>query len=204
MKHGRMTKNQENQIYKFVADLLVNRKSEVVNVSGRYSPQKICDLIMGELGLKYSTTSVAVLLKKDVTKYQDTKPAMNEDIRDINKNLNMLDSIMNDPLAKSADKIKASQAYSGLMKTKLQYEQAISDSDIRKAETLKPVYDVKFGHYRAVRMTCPKCKHVFNDIPGKEKKDDVKSDEQLQFKSGNGQSTLEKSTEKKDGDKDDK
>ena len=187
MQPFRPTKQQHDMIYSFIAELVHNRNSEVTNKSGKVSPNMVIKLTHDELGIDLSKQTVIRILKKDLSKVKDKRPISNENIKDIIKQLNVLDGIIGDVNSKPNDKIRASGAYSNLMKTKLAWEKQSAEIDIRKAETLRPIYTCNFGHYNSALKKCPKCGYKFYDVPGKEKKEEDKPF----FKAGSGQATIE-------------
>lgn len=182
-------------MYTFIAQLVYNRADEIVGTTGNPSPAKITKLIQEELGLYLSKQAIIRILKKDLGKWKDVRPAMNEDIKDIISQLNTIKSIIKDNDATASARTRAANAYSNLMKTKLAWEKQIADVALRQAEVERPIYELRMGKYKSVSIKCPKCGNRFYDIPAKDKDtvENTKKDstEKMEFKSGDGQATLE-------------
>lgn len=194
---GRLEQKTQNALYNFIAQLVYNRADEVAKKDGKPSPAIIGRLITEELGLYLSKQAIIRILKKDLNKWKDVRPAMNDDIKDIISQLNTMKSIIKDEDATASARTRAANAYSNLMKTKLAWEKQVADMEFRKAEVERPVYELRMGKYKSVAVTCPKCRHKFYNIPAKDQ-DSVekakKDSEKLEFKSGEGQATLEEVT----------
>jgi hypothetical protein len=183
----------QNALYTFIAQLVYNRAEEIANSSNKPSPAKIAKLIKEELGLTLSIQAIIRILKKDLSKWKDVRPAMNDDIKDIKSQLDTMKAIISDKDATPSARTRAANAYSNLMKTKLAWEKQIDDVALRQAEIERPTYELRMGAYKTIAVTCPKCRHKFYNMPAKSK-DSVDSDKK-EFKAGEGQATPEEATE---------
>ena len=188
---GRLETKTQNALYTFIAQLVYNRPTEVAGKTGKPSAVKIGKLIKDELGFSLSEQAIYRILKKDLSKWKDVRPAMNDDIKDIISQLNTMKALISDKEATPSARTRAANAYSNLMKTKLAWEKQIADVALRQAEIERPTYELKMGAYKSVAVKCPKCKHKFYNIPDADKKEEDKKDV---YKSGEGQATLEEAT----------
>ena len=186
---GRLDSKTQNALYTFIAQLVYNRADEIANSSNNPSPVKIQKAIKEELGLRLSEQAIYRILKKDLSKWKDVRPAMNDDIKDIISQLNTMKAIISDVDATPSARTRAANAYSNLMKTKLAWEKQLDDVALRQAEIERPTYELRMGKYKSVSVKCPKCGNVFYDIPDKQK-DDEKENTKKTFESGKGQATL--------------
>ena len=189
---GRLETKTQNALYTFIAQLVYNRADEVAGKTGKPSAVKIGKLITEELGLSLSQQAIFRILKKDLSKWKDVRPAMNADIKDIISQLNTMKSIIKDDEATASARTRAANAYSNLMKTKLAWEKQVADMEFRKAEIERPTYEVRMGKYKSCSVKCPKCGNVFYDIPAKDQ--DTVEKTKKEFEAGKGQATLEEST----------
>lgn len=190
---GRLETKTQNTLYTYIAQLVYNRAEEISNSSNKPSPATIKKLIKEELGLTLSIQAIIRILKKDLSKWKDVRPAINDDVKDIKSQLDIMKALINDKEATPSARTRAANAYSNLMKTKLAWEKQIDDVALRQAEIERPTYELRMGAYKSIAMTCPKCRHKFYNIPAKSK--DSVENETKEFKSGKGQATLEEATE---------
>lgn len=163
---ARRTKQEVIQIKRFIAELLINRTSEVMGSSkSGYSPSKIQKLVEDELGITVSENTIVQYLDEgDLDKYSGIpKPEDNENLQDLKKRINIAKSIASDKGAKTSDRTKALNSYNSLMKTMLKYEKVLAEERLRKAEVTRPIYKIEFGHFDCTHKVCPKCHHVFLD-----------------------------------------
>ena len=190
---GRLEVETQKALYTFIAQLVYNRADEIANSSNKPSPAKINVLIKEELGLELSKQAIIRILKKDLSKWRDIRPAMNADIKEIISQINTMKSLINDKTATASARTRAANTYSNLMKTKLAWEKQIADVALRQAEVSRPTYELKMGAYKSVAVKCPKCGHKFYNIPSN-KKDDEEKTKKDKYEAGNGQATLEEAT----------
>lgn len=173
---GRLELKTQNALYTFIAQLVYNRADEIISEkTGKPSPSIIGKLITEELGLKLSKEAIIRILRKDLNKWKDVRPAMSDDIKDIITQLTVIKSIIEDDTATASARTRAANAYSNLMKTKLAWEKQVSDMEFRKAEIERPTYELKMGAYKSVSVKCPKCGNKFYNIPDKDQDIDEKA-----------------------------
>lgn len=175
-----------------MASLVYKRIDEVANRDGNPSATKVGKLITEELGYTLSKQAIFRLLKKDLSRYKDVREKTDIDILDIVKQLNIVKSILDDTTATASSRTRAANAYSNLMKTKLAFKKQLSEVALKQAEVERPIYELRLGKYKSVSVKCPKCGNRFYDIPAKDK--DTVENTKKEFKSGEGQSTLEEAT----------
>lgn len=178
---GRLTSQEQDALYRAIADFVYNKQSEVTNESGKVSTTKLQRRLKEFYGIDVKLQSLTNILKKNLKPYIEKRPTSDSNIKDLEAALGAAKGIINDPETKPTAKNGAMNAYSNLMKTKLAWEKQLMEIKLQEAEKDRPIYKVRFGHFKSVESKCPKCGHKFYDIPGQkkdeEKKPFIKADE---------------------------
>jgi rubrerythrin len=197
----RKRKGESIRIKKYIAKLLRDKPSEICNKDGKVSPTIISKIVSKDLNLSINRNTVAQYLKEDLEKYLEiSSMEHNEQIIEYNELMKTAKEIWDDKNEGGTVRAKAMHSYlrAKLQKEKLQ--ERLMEESLKQAEVKKPTYLVTFRP-ASIKTRCPKCGHVFYDIPEKDKSIIERYKKKQYFKSGNGQSTLYGGEEKNESKK---
>lgn len=159
-------------VKKAIADILFNHKSEITFIGGKPSPLSIVKLLKEKYGCVSTRQTVWKYLKEDMSKYQKMIPmSENEKIKNIREAMGVQKSIWNGVEYKPLERTKASSAWRQLQKQLIDYEQQLTDNELKKADVTRPNYLIKIVA-PSIMVTCPKCGHEWANLRKEDKKDE--------------------------------
>lgn len=211
MPKGRRTKAETQKIKKFIAELQLNRSSEILNKDGEVNRTKVINLIKDELGIKVDIHGVLAWLKStDLVNYKTlSAPEQNERTKELKERLEIAKDMSEDKELPVKERLTALNTYRAIFSEISDYEKQLKLERLAVQEVSRPNHLLNIGHYENIEKTCPKCGHKFYDIKDDKKeglthelkkiaKNADENKENWAFESGKGQSNFDDSKEGND------